>query len=144
APPAGNPDHGVLEVGTGSGSQPAVLAGLARGVVSIERFRPLADAANTRLAALGFGNVEVVAGDGLKGVPDKAPFDRIMVTAAAEEVPQALVDQLANGGVMVLPLGPHDGSQMIVKLTKSKQGMDREDLIGVRFVPLLPGKAREL
>ena len=138
------PDHRVLEVGTGSGYQAAVLSRLAREVVSIERYRTLADAANTRLAALGFGNVEVVAGDGLKGVPDKAPFDRIMVTAAAEEVPQALVDQLANGGVMVLPLGPHDGSQMIVKLTKSKQGMDREDLIGVRFVPLLPGKAREL
>ena len=138
------PDHRVLEVGTGSGYQAAVLSRLAREVVSIERYRTLADAANTRLAALGFGNVEVVAGDGLKGVPDKAPFDRVMVTAAAEEVPQALVDQLANGGVMVLPLGPHDGSQMIVKLTKSKQGMDREDLIGVRFVPLLPGKAREL
>ena len=138
------PDHRVLEVGTGSGYQAAVLSRLAREVVSIERYRTLADAANTRLAALGFGNVEVVAGDGLKGVPDKAPFDRVMVTAAAEEVPQALVDQLADGGVMVLPLGPHDGSQMIVKLTKSKQGMDREDLIGVRFVPLLPGKAREL
>ena len=137
-------DHRVLEVGTGSGYQAAVLSRLAREVVSIERYRTLADAANTRLAALGFGNVEVVAGDGLKGVPDKAPFDRVMVTAAAEEVPQALVDQLADGGVMVLPLGPHDGSQMIVKLTKSKQGMDREDLIGVRFVPLLPGKAREL
>jgi len=138
------PDHRVLEIGTGSGYQAAVLSRLAREVVSIERYRTLADAANTRLAALGFGNVEVVAGDGLKGVPDKAPFDRVMVTAAAEEVPQALVDQLADGGVMVLPLGPHDGSQMIVKLTKSKQGMDREDLIGVRFVPLLPGKAREL
>jgi protein-L-isoaspartate(D-aspartate) O-methyltransferase len=66
------------------------------------------------------------------------------VTAAAEEIPQALVDQLAQGGIMVLPLGPHDGAQVIVKLTKTKDGLDRENLIGVRFVPLLPGKAREL
>jgi protein-L-isoaspartate(D-aspartate) O-methyltransferase len=138
------PEHRVLEIGTGSGYQAAVLSRLAGGVVTIERYRTLADAARTRLAALGFDNVEVVAGDGLLGAPDKAPFDRILVTAAAEQVPQALVDQLGEGGIMVLPLGPHDGAQVIVKLTKSEQGIAREDLIGVRFVPLLPGKAREL
>jgi protein-L-isoaspartate(D-aspartate) O-methyltransferase len=138
------PEHRVLEVGTGSGYQAAVLSRLAREVVSIERYRTLADAARARLAALGFANVEVVAGDGLAGVPAKAPFDRILVTAAAEQVPQALVNQLAEGGIMVLPLGPHHDAQVIVTLTKTKQGLVREDLIGVRFVPLLPGKAREL
>ena len=138
------PEHRVLEIGTGSGYQAAVLSRLAQSVVTIERYRTLAEAARTRLAALGFDNVEVIAGDGLLGAPDKAPFHRIIVTAAAEQVPQALVDQLEEGGIMVLPLGPHDGAQVVVKLTKTKQGLAREDLIGVRFVPLLPGKAREL
>jgi protein-L-isoaspartate(D-aspartate) O-methyltransferase len=78
------------------------------------------------------------------GVPEKAPFDRIIVTAAAEEIPQALLDQLVEGGIMVLPLGPHHDGQVIVSLTKTKQGVERQNLIGVRFVPLLPGKAREL
>ena len=73
-----------------------------------------------------------------------APFDRIIVTAAAEEIPEALVEQLAVGGIMVLPLGPHDGSQSLVRLTRTEAGVAREDLIGVRFVPLLPGQAREL
>ena len=76
--------------------------------------------------------------------PDKAPFDRIIVTAAADDVPQALVDALAEGGIMVLPLGPHGGVQNLVKLTKTADGLKREELIAVRFVPLLPGKAREL
>jgi protein-L-isoaspartate(D-aspartate) O-methyltransferase len=138
------PTHRVLEIGTGSGYQAAVLSRLAHAVVTIERYRTLADAARARLATLGYANVEVIAGDGLAGAPDKAPFDRIIVTAAAEQVPQALLDQLGEGGVMVLPLGPHDGTQMIVTITKTKQGLVREDLIAVRFVPLLPGKAREL
>jgi protein-L-isoaspartate(D-aspartate) O-methyltransferase len=138
------PEHRVLEVGTGSGYQAAVLSRLAHEVVTIERYRTLAEAARGRLKTLGYTNVEVIAGDGLLGASDKAPFDRIVVTAAAEQIPQALVDQLGEGGVMVLPLGPHDGTQMIVTLTKTKQGLAREDLIGVRFVPLLPGKAREL
>ena len=138
------PHHRVLEVGTGSGYQAAVLSRLAREVVSIERYRTLASAARRRLAALGYENVEVVVGDGLSGVPARAPYDRIIVTAAAESVPQALLDQLAEDGVMVLPLGPHGGSQQIIKLTKSPTGLAREDLIGVRFVPLLPGQAREL
>jgi len=113
-------------------------------VVSIERFRTLAEAAKARLARLGYGNVDVVVGDGLSGVPEKAPFDRIVVTAAAERIPDALVAQLAEGGVMVLPLGPHDGTQHIVKLTKTSTGLAREDLIPVRFVPLLAGQALEL
>jgi len=138
------PQHRVLEVGTGSGYQAAVLSRLAREVVSIERYRTLADKARERLASLGYDNVEVVAGDGFAGVPARAPFDRIIVTAAAEDVPPALVDQLAVGGIMVLPLGPHDGPQSIVKLTKTPTGVERETLIGVRFVPLLPGQAQEL
>jgi len=137
-------DHRVLEVGTGSGYQAAVLSRLAREVISVERYRTLADAARHRLAALGYGNVEVRVGDGLAGVPERAPYDRIIVTAAAETIPDELVNELADGGVMILPLGPHSGPQQLVKLSKGEQGIKQEDLIGVRFVPLLPGKAREL
>jgi protein-L-isoaspartate(D-aspartate) O-methyltransferase len=96
------------------------------------------------LQELGYDNVEIVVGDGLAGVPDRAPFDRILVTAAAERIPEALVEQLAEGGVMLLPLGPHDGTQHIVRLTKASTGLTREELIPVRFVPLLPGRALEL
>jgi len=138
------PHHRVLEVGTGSGYQAAVLSRLAQEVVSIERYRTLADTAKARLAALGYDNVEVVVGDGFAGVPAMAPYDRIIVTAAAETVPQTLLDQLEEGGIMILPLGPHSGTQHIIKLTKSQTGVAREDLIGVRFVPLLPGQAKEL
>jgi len=138
------PRHRVLEIGTGSGYQAAVLSRLAREVVTIERYRTLAETARTRLATLGYDNVTVVVGDGFKGHPERAPYDRIIVTAAAEEIPDALVAQLAEGGVMLLPLGPHGGAQRIVKLTKSADGTAREDLIWVRFVPLLPGQAREL
>ena len=138
------PEHHVLEVGTGSGYQAAVLSRLARDVVSVERYRTLADTARERLKTLGFTNVTIIAGDGFAGVPAQAPFDRIIVTAAAEEVPQALVAQLAEGGKMMLPLGPRDGTQHLVKLTKTVQGLSRQNLIAVRFVPLLPGQAREL
>jgi protein-L-isoaspartate(D-aspartate) O-methyltransferase len=138
------PHHRVLEVGTGSGYQAAVLSRLAREVVSIERYRTLADAARVRLETLGFNNVQVVLGDGFVGVPDQAPFDRIVVTAAAEEVPDSLIEQLADDGIMVLPLGPHAGAQLLVKLTKTKGGLTREKLIAVRFVPLVHGQAREL
>jgi protein-L-isoaspartate(D-aspartate) O-methyltransferase len=86
----------------------------------------------------------VIVGDGLAGAPDRTPFDRIIVTAAAEQVPEALLAQLAVGGTMILPLGPHDGHQSLVRLTRTAGGIARSDLIGVRFVPLLPGQAREL
>jgi protein-L-isoaspartate(D-aspartate) O-methyltransferase len=139
------PADRVLEIGTGSGYQAAVLSRIAREVVSIERYRTLADAARDRLKTLGYDNVRIVVGDGLLGAPDRAPFDRIIVTAAADEIPDKLVAQLAEGGKMVLPLGPHDGPQYIVKLTKGAGGeVAREELIPVRFVPLLPGQAREL
>jgi protein-L-isoaspartate(D-aspartate) O-methyltransferase len=138
------PHHRVLEIGTGSGYQAAVLSRLAREVVSIERYRTLAEQARGRMGALAYDNVEIVVGDGFDGVPGRAPYDRIIVTAAAETIPQTLLDQLAEDGVMILPLGPHGGSQHIIKLTKSKTGIVRQDLIAVRFVPLLSGQAREL
>ena len=136
--------HRVLEVGTGSGYQTAVLSRLAHEVVSIERYRTLADRARMRLKELGYDNVEIVVGDGFAGVPGRAPYDRIILTAAAETLPQTLLDQLAVNGVMILPLGSHDGSQHIIKLTKKETGTQREDLIPVRFVPMLPGQAQEL
>jgi protein-L-isoaspartate(D-aspartate) O-methyltransferase len=139
------PQHRVLEIGTGSGYQAAVLSRIAREVVSIERYRTLADAARNRLKTLGYDNVTVIAGDGFAGAPDRAPFDRIMVTAAAENVPDALVEQLGEEAKMVLPLGPRHEPQYIVKLSKTPSGeLTREELIAVRFVPLLPGQAREL
>ena len=139
------PNMRVLEIGAGSGYQAAVLSRIARDVVSIERYRTLADVARERLKTLGYGNVTIVAGDGFLGAPERAPFDRIIVTAAAEEIPGALVEQLGEGGKLVLPLGPRNGTQYIVKLTKMADGtLAREDLIAVRFVPLLPGRAREL
>ena len=138
------PDHRVLEIGTGSGYQAAILSRLAREVISVERYRTLAETARQRLRTLGYDNVDVRVGDGLAGVPDRAPYDRIIVTAAAETIPDALVGELTEGGVMILPLGPHAGPQQLVKLTKGEQGIKQDTLIGVRFVPLLPGKAREL
>ncbi len=138
------PVHRVLEIGTGSGYQAAVLSQLAREVVSVERFRTLADAARVRFETLRYSNVTVITGDGTAGYPDRAPYDRILVTAAAEEVADALVEQLRPDGIMVLPLGPHAGAQRIVKLVKTSEGLQRHDLIAVRFVPLLSGQAREL
>jgi protein-L-isoaspartate(D-aspartate) O-methyltransferase len=138
------PHHRVLEVGTGSGYQAAILSRLAGEVITVERYRTLAEAARIRLKTLGYDNVEVRLGDGLAGLPERAPFDRIIVTAAAETIPDNLVAELAEDGIMMLPLGPHSSSQQLVKLTKRSTGLEKEDLIGVRFVPLLPGTAREL
>lgn len=138
------PGHDVLEVGTGSGYQAAVLSRLAHHVTTIERYRTLADAARERLARLGCANIEVRVGDGMAGAPDRAPFDRIIVTAAAEDVPDPLLAQLKVGGVMILPLGPQHLYQSLVRLTRTEDGVERTDLIAVRFVPLLPGRAREL
>jgi protein-L-isoaspartate(D-aspartate) O-methyltransferase len=138
------PHQRVLEIGTGSGYQAAVLSLLARHVVTVERYRTLADAAHQRLKELGYSNVEVKFSDGMEGAADRAPFDRILVTAASEEVPRALIEQLAVGGVLLAPLGPEKGPQHVTKVTKTETGVTREPLIAVRFVPLLPGKAREL
>jgi protein-L-isoaspartate(D-aspartate) O-methyltransferase len=138
------PEHRVLEVGTGSGYQAAILSQLAGEVFTVERYRTLAEGARKALQRIGADNVTVLIGDGLAGVPEHAPYDRIMVTAAAETIPEKLVEELVEGGVMVLPLGPHSGPQRLVKLVRSPDGVTQHDLIGVRFVPLLPGQAREL
>ena len=139
------PRHRVLEIGTGSGYQAAILSRMAREVTSIERYRTLADTARDRLRTLGYTNVTILVGDGAAGMTHTAPFDRIMVTAAAEDIPQPLVALLADGGKMMLPIGPPNGAQRLVKLTKLPNGeLTRDDLVAVRFVPLLPGKAREL
>lgn len=138
------PAHRVLEIGTGSGYQAAVLSRIVKEVVTVERYRTLADTARQRLKTLGYDNVEVITGDGMHGAPDKAPFDRIMVTAAAADVPGALAEQLVDGGMMILPIGPQDGTQHLTRVRKRAEVVSREQLIAVRFVPLLPGKAREL
>jgi len=138
------PHHRVLEIGTGSGYQAAVLSRLVHRVVSVERYRTLADTARALLKQLGFQNVEVIVGDGMEGAPDHAPFDRIVVTAATETVPPALLDQLAIGGVLIAPIGPVDGVQHLTKVTKTETGEQREALIPVRFVPLIAGKAQHL
>lgn len=138
------PQHHVLEVGTGSGYQAAILSRLAAKVTSIERYRTLAQAARVRLKALNYDNVDIIIEDGMAGAPDQAPFDRIIVTAAAISVPPALIDQLAMGGIMVLPLGPHEDNQKLVKIARTEGGIERTELIEVRFVRLLPGLAREL
>jgi protein-L-isoaspartate(D-aspartate) O-methyltransferase len=136
--------HHVLEVGTGSGYQAAILSRLATKVTSIERYRTLAQSARIRLKALNYDNVEIIIEDGIAGAPDRAPFDRIIVTAAAVTVPPALIDQLAIGGIMVLPIGPHDEHQKLVKIVRTEPGIACTELIDVRFVSLLPGLAQEL
>jgi protein-L-isoaspartate(D-aspartate) O-methyltransferase len=136
---APEPHHVVLEIGTGSGYQAAVLAEIVHQVYTIELVEPLAREAAARLAALGYRNVEVRAGDGYAGWPEKAPFDAIVVTAAAAAVPQALVEQLKPGGRMVIPVGAPGGLQRLVLLTKAADGtIARRDVLAVRFVPMVP------
>jgi protein-L-isoaspartate(D-aspartate) O-methyltransferase len=136
--------HHVLEVGTGSGYQAAILSRLVAKVTSIERYRTLAQTARIRLKALSYDNVDILIEDGIAGAPDRAPFDRIIVTAAAVTVPPALIEQLAMGGIMVLPLGAHEENQKLVKIVRTEPGIERTELIDVRFVRLLPGLAQEL
>ena len=129
----------VLEVGTGSGYQAAVLSRLCRRVYTIERIRSLARGAQARFAALNLHNVTARVGDGAAGWPELAPFPRIMVTAAAPAPPPALVAQLAPGGVMVMPVGPPDGEQDLVRFRRAGDGLESRRLFGVRFVPLIEG-----
>jgi protein-L-isoaspartate(D-aspartate) O-methyltransferase len=140
------PNHKVLEIGTGSGYQAAVLSHLAQEVITIERYRTLAEVAQRRLRSLGIDNVTVVVGDGTLGAPDYAPFDRIIVTAAAPEIPQKLIEQLREGGIMVVPVGPVTGVQSLLRVRKKPkgEGLERETLMQVRFVPLVAGKASAL
>jgi protein-L-isoaspartate(D-aspartate) O-methyltransferase len=136
--------HRVLEIGTGSGYQAAILSRLCRQVLTIERYRTLADSARGRLEKLGCDNVEVMLGDGFDVPAGAGNFDRIIVTAAMEEIPEGLMQRLEPGGILIAPVGPHRGTQTLVRLTRTDAGFERKGLVDVRFVPALPGIAREL
>jgi protein-L-isoaspartate(D-aspartate) O-methyltransferase len=134
------PHHKVLEVGTGSGYQAAVLAEIVARVYTIEIIEALGKEAEARLAELGYRNIEVRIGDGYLGWPEQAPFDAIVVTAAAPFVPEALVAQLKPGGRMVIPVGADGEEQELLLIVKSAQGkIERWRILPVRFVPLVPG-----
>ena len=137
-------EHRVLEIGTGSGYQAAILSRLCGSVLSLERFRTLADRARKRLQRLRYDNVQVEVADGLNVTGDIGSFDRIIVTAAMEEIPQSLIDRLEEDGILVGPVGSQKSAQMLVRLRKTPDGIARKDLLEVRFVPALPGLAREL
>jgi protein-L-isoaspartate(D-aspartate) O-methyltransferase len=135
------PQDVILEVGTGSGYQAAVLAEIVSRVYSIEIIASLGNEARKRLAGLGYGNIEIRIGDGYAGWPERAPFDGIVVTAAAPRVPQALIDQLKTGGKLVIPVGGEGETQYLKLLTKRADGgVDEKRVLPVRFVPLVPGK----
>jgi len=131
----------VLEIGTGSGYQAAVLAKLCRRLYTIERHGPLLAGAEEIFKQLRLHNITAIVADGSRGWPEQAPFDRVMGTAAAEKVPEQLVDQLAEGGVMVLPLGAQGGDQDLIRVTKLDGKTREESLFPVRFVPLVAGEA---
>jgi protein-L-isoaspartate(D-aspartate) O-methyltransferase len=137
--------HNVLELGTGSGYQAAILSRLCRQVLTIERYRTLADRARRRLEKLGCDNVEVLLGDGLEisAIPG-GQFDRIIVTAAIEQIPDALLERLQTGGILIAPVGPRQGTQTLIRAVRTEAGFERRNLVEVRFVPALPGIAREL
>jgi len=134
------PGDKVLEIGTGSGYQAAVLAELVEHVYTIEIVEPLAKSAKDSLKSLGYKNVTVIHGDGYRGLPDKAPFDAIVVTAAPKDVPKPLIDQLALGGRMVIPVG--EVHQELKLLVKTKKGLEARKVFDVRFVPMT-GEAEE-
>jgi protein-L-isoaspartate(D-aspartate) O-methyltransferase len=129
--------HKVLEIGTGSGYQTAILARLCRRVYTIERIRELFAIAETRFAELQLHNVTTMLGDGSKGWPDQAPFDRIIVTAAAPQLPQTLLEQVGEGGILVVPVGATPDDQSLLRLRRTATGFEEENLTAVRFVPLI-------
>ncbi|HUZ71701.1 MAG TPA: protein-L-isoaspartate(D-aspartate) O-methyltransferase [Stellaceae bacterium] len=135
--------HKILEIGTGSGYQAAVLARLCRRVFTIERHRLLLAEAEKRFAQLRLGNVTARWGDGAKGWPEQAPFDRIIVTAAAPDVPGHLIDSLIDGGILVAPVGAERRDQRLLRVRRAGENFDIDDLGPVRFVPLLAGLPRE-
>ncbi|MBN1496957.1 MAG: protein-L-isoaspartate(D-aspartate) O-methyltransferase [Spirochaetes bacterium] len=130
-------DEKVLEIGTGSGYQAAILSLLAKEVYSIEIVEPLAKSARTRLAELGYDRVQVKIGDGYRGWPEKAPFDVIILTASPPRIPQQLIDQLADGGILVAPEG--DYTQELVKIVKRGGTVSKKTVTYVRFVPMIHG-----
>ena len=136
--------HKVLEIGTGSGYQAAVLSRLCAHVLTIERYRTLADTARDRLEALGYYTIEVMYGDGFDIPAGAGDFDRIIVTAAMEKIPEKLQERLLPRGILIAPVGPHHGTQTLVRVTRTDSGFERKELVDVRFVPALPGIAREL
>ena len=136
--------HKVLEIGTGSGYQAAVLSRLCAHVLTIERYRTLADTARDRLEALGYFNIEVMLGDGFDIPRGAGDFHRIIVTAAMEKIPDTLQQRLEPGGILIAPVGPHQSTQTLVRVARIGAGFERKELVDVRFVPALPGIAREL
>jgi len=135
--------HRVLEVGTGSGYQAAVLAQIARRVYTIDRHPRLVREAEAVFDRMELGNVTTFVGDGSHGLPDQAPFDRIIVTAAAEDAPGPLLAQMKIGGIMVLPVGQSDTVQSLIRVHRHETGYDYEELRPVRFVPLVEGLAKD-
>ncbi|MGC1427669.1 MAG: protein-L-isoaspartate(D-aspartate) O-methyltransferase [Albidovulum sp.] len=133
----------VLDVGTGSGYQAAILSELARRVYTIDRHRRLVREAEAVFADLGLTNITALVGDGSHGLPDQAPFDRIIVSAAAEDPPGPLLAQLKIGGIMVVPVGQSDTVQSLIKVTRQPNGYDYEELRQVRFVPLVEGLGQD-
>ena len=133
----------VLEIGTGSGYQAAVLSKLCRRVYTVERYPSLLRTAEKRFRDLGLHNVTTRLGDGARGWPEQAPFPRMIVTAAADQVPKALVEQLDVGGVMVVPIEAGSWGQQVVRVRRTEAGYDSEELLPVRFVPLVEDVAKE-
>jgi protein-L-isoaspartate(D-aspartate) O-methyltransferase len=133
------PRDKVLEVGTGSGYQAAVLAQLARRVYTVDRHRRLVTEARVLFDRLGLTNITALTADGSRGYPEQAPFDRILVTAAAEDPPGPLLAQMRVGGIMVVPVGQSDTVQSLIKVTRTETGYDYQELRPVRFVPLVEG-----
>lgn len=137
------PRDKVLEVGTGSGYQAAVLSHLARRVYTVERHKRLVKEAASLFQSLDLVNITPILGDGSHGLPDQAPFDRIIVTAAAEDPPGTLLGQLKPGGIMIVPVGQSDTVQSLIRVTRTENGYDYDDLRSVRFVPLVEGLGKE-
>ena len=130
----------ILEIGTGSGYQTAILSKLARRVYSVERFKPLYDEARQIFKQLNLNNITPIWGDGSQGIVEQQPFDRIIVTAAAEDPPPILLNQLKVGGIMIIPVGQSDEIQKLIKVERTERNFKYEDLCDVRFVPLLEGR----
>ena len=137
------PRDKVLEVGTGSGYQAAVLSHLARRVYTVDRHKRLVAEAQAVFDKLGLTNITAFPADGSRGLPEQAPFDRILVTAAAEDPPGPLLAELKTGGIMVVPVGQSDNVQTLIKVTRTETGYDYEELRPVRFVPLVEGMGQD-